>query len=85
MRFQRETRRIAAISGDFRRDLAKFLCDPDCVAEREGFEPSVQVSGSKPRGVRKLQIVQLQQRILRKNERFNFCDQSGFTSLFHPS
>jgi hypothetical protein len=22
---------------------AEFLCNPDCVAEREGFEPSVQV------------------------------------------
>jgi hypothetical protein len=23
--------------------LAEFLCGPDCMAEREGFEPSVQV------------------------------------------
>jgi hypothetical protein len=23
--------------------VAEFLCSPDCVAEREGFEPSVQV------------------------------------------
>jgi hypothetical protein len=32
---------IAAIFSDFQRNLAQFLCDPDCVAEREGFEPTV--------------------------------------------
>jgi hypothetical protein len=34
---------IAAIYRDFQEDTACFLWSPDCVAEREGFEPSVQV------------------------------------------
>ncbi len=34
---------IAAIFSDSCSSTAKFLCDPDCVAEREEFEPSVQV------------------------------------------
>jgi hypothetical protein len=36
-------REIAAISSDLVGIGARFLCVPDCVAEREGFEPSVQV------------------------------------------
>jgi hypothetical protein len=36
-------REIAAISSDLVGIEARFLCVPDCVAEREGFEPSVQV------------------------------------------
>jgi hypothetical protein len=32
---------IAAISSDFQKNAADFLCMPDCVAEGEGFEPSV--------------------------------------------
>jgi hypothetical protein len=31
-----------AISRDFPRNTAEFLCVPDCVAERVGFELSVQ-------------------------------------------
>jgi hypothetical protein len=37
---------IAAISSDFEEHAAEFLCNPDCVAEREGFEPSVQLRGA---------------------------------------
>jgi hypothetical protein len=36
----RETR---AFPGCFELKSADFLCSPDCVAEREGFEPSIQV------------------------------------------
>jgi len=35
--------KTAAISRNFGENAAEFLCNPDCVAEREGFEPSVQV------------------------------------------
>jgi hypothetical protein len=41
VRFERGTCGIAAISKDFQGNLPKFLCDPDCVAEREEFEPAV--------------------------------------------
>ena len=44
VRFDGETCAIAAISSDFQRNAAGFLCVPDCVAEREEFEPSVQLS-----------------------------------------
>jgi hypothetical protein len=43
VRFDGETCAIAAISRDFQRNAAGFLCVPDCVAERAGFGPSVQV------------------------------------------
>ena len=36
-------REIRAIVAYFGGRTADFLCNPDCVAEREGFEPSVQV------------------------------------------
>jgi hypothetical protein len=36
-------REIRAISAYFGGRRADFLCSSDCVAEREGFEPSVQV------------------------------------------
>jgi len=39
VRFQRGNRSIAAISRNFGENAAEFLCHPDCVAEREGFEP----------------------------------------------
>ena len=39
VRFDGETCAIAAISSDFQKNAAGFLCNPDCVAEREGFEP----------------------------------------------
>ncbi len=32
--------RIAAISRDFQREAAGLLCNPDCLAERVGFEPA---------------------------------------------
>jgi len=38
VRFQRGNRSIAAISRNFGENAAEFLCHPDCVAEREGFE-----------------------------------------------
>jgi hypothetical protein len=41
VRFEGKTCGIAAIFSDFQRNLARFLCNPDCVAEREGFELSV--------------------------------------------
>ena len=37
VRFARDTCRIGAISGDFQWNAGEFLCNPDCVAEREGF------------------------------------------------
>jgi hypothetical protein len=42
--------------GDLQGNTAQFLCISDCLAEREGFEPSVQFSMANSRGVRKLQI-----------------------------
>ncbi len=41
VRFDGKTCAIAAISRDFRSNAAEFLCIPDCVAEREGFEPPI--------------------------------------------
>jgi hypothetical protein len=41
VRFASKILRIAAISRDFPRNAARFLCSSDCVAEREGFEPQV--------------------------------------------
>jgi hypothetical protein len=38
-----KTSELAGISRDFREKTSGFLCTPDCVAEREGFELSVQV------------------------------------------
>jgi hypothetical protein len=43
VRFEDMTRGIAAIFNDCCGEAARFLCNPDWVAEREGFEPSVQV------------------------------------------
>jgi hypothetical protein len=41
VRFEGEACGIAAISSDFRRATAWFLCKPDCLAEGKGFEPPV--------------------------------------------
>jgi hypothetical protein len=41
VRFEGKTCGIAAIFSDFQWNLAQFICDPDCVAERERFELSV--------------------------------------------
>jgi hypothetical protein len=41
VRFKGKTCRIAAIFNDSCSNAALFLCNPDCVAERVGFELSV--------------------------------------------
>ena len=41
VRFKGKTCRIAAIFNDSCSNAALFLCNPDCVAERLGFEPSL--------------------------------------------
>src|SRR5882672_12448750 len=41
VRFRGGNRRIAAISRNIGGNAAEFLCNPDCVAEGEGFEPPV--------------------------------------------
>ena len=46
VRFKGKTREIAAIFSESCSNAARLLCDPDCVAEREGFEPSVPVLAS---------------------------------------
>ncbi len=38
VRFKGKTCEIAAIFSDSCSNAARFLCDPDCVAERVGFE-----------------------------------------------
>ena len=38
--------RIAAIFHNSWTKAGEFLCNPDCMAEREGFEPSVPVLAS---------------------------------------
>jgi hypothetical protein len=40
-RFAGKTWGIAAISSDFQRNATGFVCNPDCLAEREGFESAV--------------------------------------------
>ena len=39
----RNTREIRALFAYFGIERLEFLCPSDCVAERKGFEPSVQV------------------------------------------
>ncbi len=39
--FSNGTLGIAAIFSDSCSNAAQFLCDPDCMAERDGFEPTV--------------------------------------------
>ena len=41
VRFEGKTYGIAAIFSDSCSNAARFLCNPDCVAEGEGFELSV--------------------------------------------
>ena len=41
VRFEGKTYGIAAIFSDSCSNAAQFLCDPDCMAERDGFEPKV--------------------------------------------
>jgi hypothetical protein len=55
-RFIRELSRNTGIFAYPRQDETQFLRSSDCVAEREGFEPPVQVRSSKAQCVRKLQI-----------------------------
>jgi hypothetical protein len=45
-RFEGKSSGITAIFSDTCSNAAQFLCNPDCVAEREGFEPSVPVLAS---------------------------------------
>ena len=47
----------------FSSNIAGVLCNPDCVAEGEGFEPPVRFCQAKPRHIRKLQIAKPDQRI----------------------
>src|ERR1700722_7711415 len=67
VRFQSKNREIRALFAYFGAKRAKFLCSPDCEAEREGFEPSVRFCRAKPRRVRKLQIAKPYQRIVCQN------------------
>jgi hypothetical protein len=46
VRFEGKTYGIAAIFSASCSNAAQFLCSPDGVAEREGFEPSVPVLAS---------------------------------------
>ena len=80
VRFQSDSSEIAPIFRNFQRNPGGFLCTSDCVAEREGFEPSVRFCRAKPRRVRKLQIAKPSQRISRQNPRSELCNQSGFDS-----
>src|SRR5438552_16930967 len=43
VRFEGKSHLIAAISCDFHDNAAGFLCYSDCLAEREGFEPSIEL------------------------------------------
>jgi hypothetical protein len=81
VRFADELSRNTAVFRLIRREEAGFLCSPDCVAEGEGFEPSVRFCRAKPRPLRKLQIAKAQQRISRKTCPQKPCHQSGFDSL----
>jgi hypothetical protein len=57
----------------FSEECRGFLCGSDCVAEREGFEPSVRFCQAKPRRVRRLQSAKHCQRISRQNLTQNFA------------
>ncbi len=59
-----------------------FLCISDCVAERGGFEPSVQFPPAKLRYVRKLQIAKRCQRISYQTRRQSFAISP--VSIRHP-
>jgi hypothetical protein len=59
-------REIRALFAYFGAERVKILCSSDCVAERAGFEPSVQFCRAKPRYIRKLQIAKPYQRISSK-------------------
>ncbi len=56
-------REIRAFFVYFGTRRADFLCTSDCMAEGEGFEPSVRFFHAKPRHIRKLQIAKPYQRI----------------------
>jgi hypothetical protein len=53
--FMEENRELAGFSREFLRTTARVRVCSDCVAEGEGFEPSVRFCSAKPRRVRKLQ------------------------------
>src|ERR1017187_4308331 len=67
VRFESKSCGIAPVSCNFQRNPGGFLCTPDCVAEGEGFEPSVRFCYAKPRHIRKLQIAKPYQRISHQN------------------
>jgi hypothetical protein len=62
VRFESMNCEIAPISRNFQRNSGGFLCSSDCVAEQEGFEPSVRFRRTKPPHIRKLQIAKPCQR-----------------------
>src|ERR1700722_1611556 len=67
VRFQSKNREIRALFAYFGAKRAKFLCSPDCVAERAGFELSVPFCTRKPRRVRKLQMQNTAREFHRQN------------------
>jgi len=82
VQFQRKNRRIAPSFRYFQSNPGGFLCTADCMAEREGFEPSIQLWAPKSPRVRKLQIAKAEQRISRRNAPCELRVWSGFLSLF---
>ena len=65
--FKGKTCRIAAVFNDSCSNAALFLCNPDCVAERLGFEPSLPfVFGAKSRWVRDMQRILQHIRLIRR-------------------
>ena len=58
---------IAAIFSDSCSNTARFLCNPDCVAERVRFEPSLPfVRAAKSRCVRNMQRILQHTRLIRR-------------------
>ena len=75
-------REIRALFAYFGAKRVRFLCSPDCVAEGEGFEPSVLFWPAKPRRVRKLQIAKPYPENFALRPEIRACNQSGFDSPF---
>jgi len=81
VRFNYNICRIAAISRDFRRNEARFLCLVDCVAEREEFESATQRSfnnlqstAGTVRHYKALQVTLVDRKWIAKISR-SYCDQ----------
>ena len=64
VRFESKSCGIAPVSCNFQRNPGGFLCTPDCVAEREGFELSVQLVASKEADVSQLSSRKVTQTLL---------------------